>query len=161
MPQQSIKKWLSGANGWQRIWFVCSAISFIYYLVVFPLTETNAGSSFRYNTKWAIEKEMKNPECIRYMSEPFNQLSEPEYSANGEKGCFHIYVHRKYLEGNLQLTESSYEKNFVSEERERWLAFIGIGALVATLLSALAYGIGVVISWVIKGFQRSKKNELS
>lgn len=161
MPQLSLKKWLTGANGWQRIWFVCSALCFLYYLVVFPLTETNSGSSFRYNTKWTIEKEMKNPECAKYMSAPFNQLAEPEYSANGEKGCFHIYIHRKYLDGNDQLTEKSYEQHFVNEERMRWLTFIGIGALFAILLSGLAYVIGIVVSWVIKGFQRGKKDELS
>jgi hypothetical protein len=161
MRQQSLKKWLSSANGWQRIWFVCSCLTFLYYLVVYPLSESNAGNSFRYNTKWSVEKEMKNPQCAIYMSAPFNQLAEPEYSANGEKGCYHIYVHRQFLDGNVAITESSYKESFTREERERWMTFLGMGALIATVLTAFAYGCGTVVSWVIQGFKRSKKNELS
>ncbi len=156
MPRKSLKQWLVDANGWQRIWFVGTVICFLYFIVIYPLAETNKGSSFRYSTKWAIENEMKNPECAVYMSGTFSELKEPDFDPDGRTGCYNIYVHRKYWDENKPITKSSYDEHFVSEERERWATYIGMGALIAVVLSAFVYGAGVVVSWIVRGFKRSR-----
>ncbi len=153
MARRSLKQWMLAANGWQRIWFVFTIASFGYFLVFYPLAESNKGSSYRYESRWTIEKEMQNPLCAPYMSEPFEKLVEPEFDLDA-KGCYSIYSHRKYREGN-PITPESYRDRFSSEEREIWLTFIGMGLFIAVLISALTYGFGVIVAWVIKGFRKS------
>jgi hypothetical protein len=46
MNRKSLKQWLVAANGWQRIWFVGTVVCLIYFVVVFPIAETNKESSF-------------------------------------------------------------------------------------------------------------------
>jgi hypothetical protein len=157
MARRSLKQWLVAANGWQRIWFVGTIVCFFYFILIYPLTETNKGNSYRYNTKWAIEKEMKNPECTVYMSGTFSQLKEPEFDPDGRTGCYNIYLHRKYLEENKPITMSSYNESFVSEAREQWAAYIGMGAFISLLLSVFVYAVGAVVSWIVRGFKKSDK----
>lgn len=156
MALRKLKQWLVAANGWQRIWFVCSIISILYFVIIFPLIEVNEGSSFRYSTKRAIENEMKNPECAIYMNGAFAQLNEPEFDPDGKKSCYNIYIHRKYSDQNRPITNSSYGEQFVVEERKKWMMYIGVGAFIAVLLSAFVYGTGVVLSWIARGFTRGK-----
>jgi hypothetical protein len=155
MSRKSLKQWLADANGWKRIWFVGSIVCLLYFVVIFPLTETNKGSLFRYEGLWAAEKEMKNPMCAQYMSEDFNKLSEPKYSTDGST-CYHIFSHRKYSESKMPVTENQYKDDFNSNERMLWLQYIGFGFLISMFLSAFVYFIGVVISWISKGFGKSE-----
>lgn len=159
MPRKTLKEWLSAANGWQRIWFVASALMFLYFCVLFPISESGEGSTYRYRIKWAIEAEMKKQECASFMSQPFSQLAEPEFDATGKDGCYNIYMHRKYLENNKPITEKEYLSSFEYEYWERLLGFAGMGLLIAVVLSALLYGIGAVVSWVINGFKKANSNE--
>ena len=155
MQQKSLKKWLVAANGWQRVWFVCAVLTALYYVIIFPIAEANKGSSFRYEMKRATEMEMKNPICAAFMSGAFEKLSEPAYSTDGST-CYNIYIHRKYLDGHKPMSETTHTDHFKSEERERWLIYIGMGFLISTVLSVLLYGLGMVVSWIIKGFKKSE-----
>lgn len=155
MSRKSLKQWLADANGWRRIWFVCSVICFIYFIVIFPLSETNKGNSFKFDGLRAAEREMKNAVCAPYMSEDFNKLVEPEYSTDGSS-CYHIFIHRKYSDDNKPFTEKQYQDDFKSNEREAWLMYIGLGFLISIFLSAFVYSLGFVTSWVIKGFKKSE-----
>jgi hypothetical protein len=98
---------------------------------------------------------MKNAICAPYMSEDFNKLVEPEYSNDGST-CWQIFTHRKYSDDKKSFTEEQYRDDFGSNERELWLYHIGIGFLFSTFLIAFVYFVGVVISWVIKGFKKSE-----
>ena len=154
MSRRSLKLWLIDANGWQRIWFVCSVVCFMYFIVIFPFMETKRGNSFRYERLWAAEKEMKNQICALYMTEEVGKLAKPEYSNDGST-CYHIYSHRYYSDDKRPITETIYQEYFGSNEREIWLRCIGLGFMLATLLTASFYGLGVVTSWVINGFKKS------
>lgn len=154
MPRKSLKLWLASTNGWQRIWFVCSVICFLYYTIFYPLEESGKGRAFRYEMLWAAEKEMKNPLCAPYMSGDFEKLIVPQYSTDGST-CYHIYSHRKHSEDRKPITEAMYQEDFSRGEREKWLIFIGMGAFISTLLIAFSYGVGVVVSWILKGFKRN------
>ena len=155
MSSKSLKQRLADANGWRRIWFVCSVICFIYFIVIFPLSKTGEGSLSRYERLWSAEREMKNAICAPYMSEDFNKLVEPEYSNDGST-CWRIFTHRKHSDDKKSFTEEQYRDDFGSNERELWLYHIGIGFLFSTFLIAFVYFVGVVISWVIKGFKKSE-----
>ena len=155
MPRKSVKQWLIAANGWQRLWLFGAVVCFFYFTIIFPLTETNKGSVFRYEILWAAEKEMKNPICAQYMSDEFDKLIKPEYSSDGTT-CYHIYSHRQYYDDRKPITESMYQQHFQSKEREMWLKLIGLGFVLSALLTTFVYGIGVITSWVIKGFKKSE-----
>lgn len=152
MARISLKLWVKEANGWQRIWFVCSVICFLYFIVIYPVSETNKGSSFRYEMKWATERAIKNPNCARYMTDDFMKLVEPEHSTDGST-CYQIYLHRQFSKGNASLTYESFQQDFKSGERERWLNYMVIGALTFAFISGFFYGVGLVVRWVIKGFK--------
>ena len=156
MARKSLKQWLTAANGWQRIWFVGSVVCFLYFIVIYPLTESDKGRSFRYEMLWAAEKEMKNPICASYMSSDFDKLISPEFSTDGST-CYHIYSHRQFSEDKKPITAEIYQQHFQSREREMWLMFIGIGALISSFWVAVVYAVGVVVSWVIKGFKKSEQ----
>jgi hypothetical protein len=153
---KSLNQWLADANGWRRIWFVATILTFLYFCLLFPFIQSGDGNAYRYQTKWAIEAEMKNPICAEYMNKSFAELREPEFDTNGKNGCYNIYSHRKYLKDNKSITEDEYQSNFEKEHWERILGIAAMGLLFAIVLSAFVYGTGIVISWVIKGFQKSE-----
>ena len=155
MSRKSLKQWLADANGWKRIWFVCSVICFFYFTVHFPLSETAKGSLFRYERLRSTENEMKNPICAPYMSEEFNKLVKPKYSTDGST-CYHIFTHRQYSDDKKPITEKQYQDDFSSNEKVVWSKHIGLGFLFVTFLSVFIYFSGFVISWVIKGFKKSE-----
>ncbi|MFM9991601.1 MAG: hypothetical protein ACKVOY_09225 [Burkholderiaceae bacterium] len=153
----SLKIWLKSTNGWQRIWFIGTIAGLLYYCVLFPLQEAGKGNSYRYDTKWKVEAEMKKPECAPYMSQPFNLLTEPSFPKTDE-GCYYIYSHRQYADGNKSITKKSYEADFESEYREALFTYFGIGLVIATVLSLLIYGCGVLVAWVLKGFKSKEQD---
>jgi hypothetical protein len=155
MARKSLKQWLLAANGWQRLWFVCSIICLLYFVIIFPLVEVDKGRSFRYESLWSTEKEMRNPNCATYMTSTFDKLAEPQYSKDGST-CYNIYIHRKYAENNAPITEAIYQQQFVSNERQLWLIYIGIGFAVSSFLATFVYGVGVVVRWIMNGFRKGE-----
>lgn len=155
MSRKTLKQWLVNANGWQRIWFVSSVVFFLHFIIIYPLMEADKGRLFRYEMRWAAEKEMKNPICASYMSEEFGKLAEPMYSTDGSS-CYHIYSHRRYSSSQKPITKNMYEDYFSVNEREIWLEYMGLGFMLASLLSGFLYFLGLVVSWVIKGFKKSE-----
>ena len=149
----NIKNWLYIANGWQRIWFVVAVVGVLYFSLVWPFTENSSGNQYRYQRLRDIEAEMSKPECAVYMNQPFSQLTQPTFPTKGE-GCYHIYTHRKFLANNKTITKEQYLNDFESEYRQRIFESSLAGFLMATTLSALLYGLGVLVAWVVKGFRK-------
>ena len=69
-----LKEWLRSANGWKRLWFVLSAFGMFYMTVINPFVLSNENSLSRYQYRWAVEKELKNPECRLYVMKPLIEL---------------------------------------------------------------------------------------
>lgn len=153
----SIKIWLKSTNGWQRIWFLVSLLGVLYFCLLFPFQEYAKGNSYRYKTLWETEAEMDKSECYPYMNLPFNQLVEPGYPKVGE-GCYHIYTYRKFAPDNKPFTKEEYQRNFESESRLRILGLCIEGFFISIVLSAFGYGLGALVSWVIKGFKKPDGN---
>jgi len=150
-----VKNWVKNANGWQRIWLVATALALFWATLVFPLQETNETNKTRYSYKWATEREMKNPACAEYMTKKFDQLVEPEFTADGYTGCYHIYNTRKYRDKNEEISPKSVDRDFAINE---WLTLGSIalvGLIFVIVVSSIAYGAGKLVKWVIDGFKRS------
>jgi len=146
-------EWLRVANGWQRIWFVGTVVSALYFLVVFPMSETNKGYARRFQTDLAVERDLKNPACAEYMSGEFSKLVAPPYSDDG--GCYHIYVHRKYSENHAEINPDLYEQYWKKREREYWRMHTAVGAVLAVTVPALVYFLGLLVGWIARGFRQS------
>jgi hypothetical protein len=154
MAIQRFKEWLKDSNGWQRIWFVATLVVISYFVFVFPFVETGRHNIFRYEQYRAIEKEFLREDCARYMSERFENLEVPNFSVNSDTGCYRIYRERESLPDHKPITPDDYRKEFESAHWDRFFVAMVSGLLFAALLSAIFYGFGYVVAWVLKGFRR-------
>lgn len=151
-----IKNWLRTANGWRRLWFVLSAFGLLYMILINPFVLSNQSSLSRYQYRWAVERELKNPECRLYSIKPLVELTEPEYQdSGGNKGCYHIYNYRKYNNPTkVPYVSDDLDSDFRREVWGEILVLSGLGAVGAIVLSALVYFLGVVVAWVTTGFRK-------
>lgn len=152
-----LKTWLRTANGWRRLWFVLSAFGLFYMTVINPFVLRTSDNLSAYQYRWAVEKELKNPECRSYSTRPFTELTEPEYQdSDGNKGCYHIYNYRKYNNPTkVPYTADDLNKDFSSKVWSEILALSGLGLVGAAVISAIVYFLGAVVAWVLMGFRKS------
>jgi hypothetical protein len=151
-----LKSWLQTSNGWKRLWFVLSIFGFSYMVIINPFVLTNKNSLSNYQYKWAVEKELQNPECALYSIKPLTELPEPEYQdSEGRKGCYHIYNYRKYNNPTkIPYTQDDLKNDFTREFWSDISALSGLGAIGAIVISSIVYFLGLVVSWVIAGFKK-------
>ncbi len=154
-----LKIWLENANGWKRLWFSLTILLFLYVIFINPffLTTKNSSSSWEY--RWAVERELKNPECKEFSEKPLSELVEPEYQdLNGEKGCYHIFNQRKYNNPTkIPYTAEDVDSDFKKELWGEILLLSGLGFLGAAIFSGVAYFLGIIVAWIISGFKGSSK----
>lgn len=125
-------------------------------ILINPFVLSNQSSLSRYQYRWAVERELKNPECRLYSIKPLVELTEPEYQdSDGNKGCYHIYNYRKYNNPTkVPYTSDDLDSDFRREVWGEILVLSGLGAVGTIVLSALVYFLGVVVAWVITGFRK-------
>jgi hypothetical protein len=150
---QSIKSWIQNSNGWQRLWLVSSVVGFIYLCLFLPIRETNLSTSY-WNDKFnRLTEESRKPECAIYMNLPLDQLTEPPFN----EGCYSIYIQRQIWfdsQPSRPFTLKSVNDEWNADYRKILFEWIAIGTVLTTLLSAIAYGLGSLTAWVIKGFKK-------
>jgi hypothetical protein len=149
---QKIRIWIKNSNGWQRLWLVGSLAGLFYFSLIMPITETNLRSSYWNERHRVLTEESKKPECAAYMNLPLNQLVTPPFM----EGCYHIYSHREVSKNKQPITLNSVKDELDSDYRKLLLDWFLVGTLLATLLSALVYGLGTLTAWVIKGFRKKE-----
>lgn len=130
-----------------------------YMIVINPFVLSNQSSLSRYEYRWAVEKELKRPECRQYSLKPLVELTEPEYQdSDGNKGCYHIYNYRKYNNPTkVPYTSDDLDSDFRHKVWNELLVLSGLGTVGAIVLSALVYFLGVVVAWVITGFRKQPR----
>jgi hypothetical protein len=148
---------LSKLNGWQRIWFVLTALGTVFFIVIYPLKISGEARSSSFSYRMSINSDFSNPSCTSYTNDPLNKLVEPPFRENGGS-CWHIFTYRRYHEKDIILpfTKIQYDK---LEDAEWWKTFftvMAIGAVSFWAFSALIYGSGKIVGWIIAGFQKSK-----
>jgi hypothetical protein len=171
-----LKTWLQNANGWRRLWFALSSLSFFYMLLINPFlleyiesqSPKSPGIGAYY---YLLEKEFKHPRCKSFIEKPFNQLTEPEFAKHNnlynlydeeEITCRRIYDlrHRRNLD-TIPYTEFVYEKEKLVYEKEKQMyknrqhIFESLaGAFLSIIISALVYFAGITGSWIADGFRK-------
>lgn len=147
-----MKNFLNKLNGWQRIWFVLTALSVFVFGFIYPVIDLGSSRSFNY--RWAIEKDFNNPICDNYTKQPLVTLEEPNFSLEGGS-CWHIYTHRKYLKKEtLPLTYEAYVSEDNRSYRNNLFGFMGIMSAFVLFCSAIVYGTGKVFVWIRRGFKQ-------
>ncbi|WP_164986418.1 hypothetical protein [Rhizobium leguminosarum] len=140
-------------NGWQRLWFAGTILSLIAFALIYPVIEQGKLRNFSY--RWAVEKDYRNPACSHFVDQPFERLQEPPYGDGGT--CWHIYTSRRYADSHEGFKD--YAAWVSNDDRTYWLnvlAFCGIMALVVLFFSALVYGFGKTIGWIVTGFKQPR-----
>lgn len=100
----------------------------------------------------SLNADFDSGKCDQFINLPLGQLAEPDYSAEGGT-CWHLWTTRRYDE-----TKTVPYTRQVSDRARRWeratmhLELAGMGAIVAVVISALLYGIGLTVRWVRRGF---------
>jgi len=145
---------LNKLNGWRRAWFVLTALGLFYGIFIHSSIEASKNDLSTYQYKWAVERELSNPECLLFKNSPFDKLIEPPYTdSEGKTGCYHLYNYRKY---HNQITVPYTKDKLDSDVFYEFWSIRGQLALVfgfyAIALSALAYFAGFLIAWVKTGF---------
>ena len=148
---QTIKNWIRGSNGWQRLWLVTTVAGYFYFCFFMPFNETRKTSSYRYQVLNNIHSEMKKIECAPYINLPFDQLVEPSMPRTTE-GCYYIYSHRQFSETQQPITPKSVDDKFTADHRQNLLEWFYIGLFISTISAAILYSLGALIAWVINGF---------
>ena len=149
----SIKERLNNSNGWQRIWLVITVAALLYYGLFNALQMAGKGSSYDYEYRSSVKKDLENPACAPYTVKPLAQLVEPAYATNGGS-CWHVYTSRRYNDAKLPYTIESYDSIRTREWWETFLAFGGIGIVGVLISSLLIYQLGRLAVWVARGFKK-------
>lgn len=155
-----MRAWLRESNGWQRLWLVFSILSLFYGVLILPFMLTKDGNLANYRYKWAVEREMRNPECLSFIKDPLEKLTEPKFTdSEGTTGCYHIYNQRQHHnKTTVPYTEDMLNKDFYNERVMDLLEIAGIGGLLALFCSAVIYGAGATIRWILRGFTSKKRS---
>jgi hypothetical protein len=129
----------------------------LYLAVVNPFVLSSQHELSVYEYQWAVQNELKNPECRLYTTKPLIELTEPEYrDRDGKEGCYHIYNQRKYHNPTkVPYTSDDLNKDGLQEIWGVILAYSGLGFVGGIVLSAVAYFLGVLVAWVLVGFRKN------
>jgi hypothetical protein len=145
---------LSRMNGWQRLWFVLTALAFIGVGIVYSFLEAYRVSPIEIEYRNSLMQDFSSGKCSDYLSKPIKQLSEPDSNIVG--GCWHIYVSRTF--DKVDTTPYSIEVHDQKEASRRNSNFVtGIMLYGGLTLgcSLLVYFAGFLTAWIRRGFAQT------
>ncbi|CAO4185280.1 hypothetical protein [Methylorubrum extorquens] len=146
---------LNRMNGWQRLWFVLSALSLLIIGIVYPyvtvIDGVNSQSNWEYRN--ATRSEVRSGLCDDYINKKLSQLKEPRYSST-ENTCYHIYTARWFSKTQGPYDEERFVAERYSEARWDALGFVGIASVCVLIASGLVYFLGWMVAWVRRGFAK-------
>ena len=105
-------------NGWRRLWLVLTGLALtggFLFSAYIGLQTNNSSGSWDYNR--SLEAAIKTPGCASFLTAPFNEMTEPDFSSP----CWYIYTSRSYdREAPLPY---SMERRYSRQTVERWQTF--------------------------------------
>lgn len=137
-------------NGWQRLWIVLAAGSFIY-AVAWGFGKV-ASSPFQIDEN--VVAGFTNPQCRNIILMPATSKLNPE--PKFEDPCWPVYSYRHFYE-NAATTSVGYTKDLETRHREARLISIGVALVMWLVGVSLIYGAGVIVGWIRKGFQSGQR----
>jgi len=143
---------LSRMNGWQRLWFVFSALALVIFGLLFPYREANQHISSNFHYRESLAKDYQSGRCSAYINQPLNSLREPPFESGG-RGCWHIYTSRFYAKKDtFPYTLAVYDAEKAQEKLEGFFTLTAIYGGLTLAGSALLYFAGFLVAWVRRGF---------
>ncbi len=152
---EKIKYWLQKANGWKRLWFVLSVVGLLYMTTIQPFILTRDTTSYLAKQRLAADIELTRSECKPFSKNSLTDLKIPEYQDEfGFKGCYHLYNWRTFNNPTkVPYTSDDLKTDFQKEVWKIIIQYSAVSALIATIISALVYFIGMIAAWVVNGFR--------
>lgn len=150
----TIKERLDSSNGWQRIWLVLTVAGLLYFGVFSALERASSGSTYGYEYRSSVVKDLENPSCVPYTVKPMSELKEPAYLSGGGT-CWYIYTNRSFNpEAKLPYTVESYDSIKTRKWWETFFVFMGFGIAGVLISSLLIYQLGRLLVWIVRGFKK-------
>lgn len=148
------RAWLQRANGFQRLWLVLSVLFVLYMTLVWPFSKSmeRIGAEI---TRIGIEGDLDNPVCRPYQEKPLSELREPpnpRTNMPSTSTCWWLYHERRKKHYELP----PYTREMLQADYPKWEGMLGYsatGLVLSITTSALVYGIGAVVAWVLRGFR--------
>lgn len=148
------KSWLQRANGFQRLWLVLSVLFVLYMTLVWPFSQSldMIGAEI---TRIGVEGDLDNPACKPYQEKPLSELREPpnpRTNIPSTSTCWWLYKERQRKHYELP----PYTHEILRADYPKWEGMLGYsatGLVLSIMASALAYGVGAVVAWVLRGFR--------
>lgn len=152
-----MRRWMRDSNGWQRLWLALSIALLLYSVFInsFILASKNDPAAYEYQSQ--VLREYEDADCAAFWTKPINELEEPPFHLNQEKGCWHIYTTRFFNEEDVvPYTIEDYQDDFFWEIWNEIFAYAGFGAAVSIFLAVFIYFLGMVLVWIIQGFKKGR-----
>ena len=137
--------WKRKLNGWQRLWVVAAACSFIY-AVGWSVVEGTAGGGVTEATLAGFD----NPRCKPVVQMPAGTSLEPPPAS--EDPCSSIHFYRSIYD-DAATTKEGYLAHVRSQHVTAILISLVIALAIWFVFVSLLYGAGVVVGWVGGGFR--------
>ena len=148
-----IKKWLSEANDWQRLWFGATVLWVLLGGFVYPLFTLIPQQEERIYFRQRVIGDFQNPACAAYSARPISELQDPGYRHE----CWYLFNYRsRSKSAKLPYTPDDYYAEDRSDfwiDPLAWWATMPAGALIQ---SGIVYLLGVVVAWILARVRKKK-----
>jgi hypothetical protein len=142
-------------NGWQQLWLIVSALSFVSLGLIYPLTMVYSSNPGQEAYREVLLKELRSEKCKPYISQPIAELREPPTSLYGVD-CSAIYFGR--MAGSQDIRPYSIEAYDAQQSARKLESLYPLMAILSCLVvaaSALLYALGLAVAWIRSGFTQT------
>lgn len=143
-------------RGFFRLWLVLTTALFLGVGIGYPYFEVYKFDPYYSELRTEIRAGIVDPMCQDYAVKPLKELQKPDAIDRmffGRENCSSLYLGRQLADSpTLPYTIEAYDYYRAANKRNDF--FIG-AAFLGTLVilgSAIVYMIGLVISWIARGF---------
>jgi hypothetical protein len=142
-------------NGWQQLWLIVSALSFVSLGLIYPLTMVYSRNPGEEAYREVLLKELRSEKCKPYINQPIAELRAPPTSLSGVD-CSAIYFGR--MVGSRDIRPYSIEAYDAQQSARKLNGFyplMGIFSCLILAASGLLYALGLGIAWIRSGFNQT------
>ena len=138
---------LGRLNGWQRLWLVTTALTFVCAGLLYPLAVISQGNPGQKAYREALLKDLRAEKCLPYITRPMSELREPPISLYG-LDCSAIYLSRRAESKDIHpYSIEIYDAREAARKLEGLFPLVALSTCFALAASALLYAVGVGIAW--------------
>lgn len=131
---------------------------FIYFSGLKPLDDSSQTISVQMRLYADAYGDFREPRCLRYQTEPLSSLPPLSLEDSFKPGsCSHIWRTRmESSDPSKPYTEKDFDAAMQARVDSSYRQSLLYGSIIAAILAALLYALGLVVAWVAGGFRKSR-----